>query len=46
MILVGVDHWTVKLPVWPLLQNLAPSARWRTSIHLVDTIDEAAELVK
>ncbi|HZX05647.1 LOG family protein [Kribbella sp.] len=43
LILVDVDHWTTKLPVWPLLQSLATTRPM--SIHLVATIDEAAELV-
>ncbi|MFF0341992.1 LOG family protein [Kribbella sp. NPDC004875] len=45
LILVDVAHWTEKLPVWPLLQSLAADRPMRTSISLVDTIDEAAELV-
>jgi predicted Rossmann-fold nucleotide-binding protein len=45
MILVGVDYWTVKLPVWPLLQALSAPRPMASSIHLVDTIEEAAELV-
>jgi predicted Rossmann-fold nucleotide-binding protein len=44
MILVGVDYWTVKLPVWPLLQSLSAPRPMASSIHLVDTIEEAAEL--
>jgi predicted Rossmann-fold nucleotide-binding protein len=43
LILVGVQHWTVSLPVWPLLQSLAAERHLR--LHLVDTIDEAASLV-
>ncbi len=45
LILVDVDHWTVKLPVWPLLQALAAERAMATSIRLVDTIEEAAALV-
>jgi predicted Rossmann-fold nucleotide-binding protein len=45
LILVDVQHWTVTLPVWPLLQSLAADRPMTTSIHLVDTIDEALELV-
>jgi predicted Rossmann-fold nucleotide-binding protein len=45
LILVGVDHWTVKLPVWPLLQSLAADRPLARSVHLVETIDEAATLV-
>jgi predicted Rossmann-fold nucleotide-binding protein len=46
LILVGVEHWTVKLPVWPLLQSLASDRPMARSIRLVDTIDEAAALVR
>ena len=45
MILVGIDHWTRQLPVWPLLQNLATNRPMTTTIHLVNTITEAANLV-
>ncbi len=45
LILVDVAHWTTKLPVWPLLQSLAANRPMTHSIHLVDTIEEAAELV-
>ncbi|MET7282893.1 Rossmann fold nucleotide-binding protein [Kribbella sp. NPDC005582] len=45
LILVGVQHWTVTLPVWPLLQSLAASRAMASSIYLVDTIDEATALV-
>ncbi|TDD52426.1 Rossmann fold nucleotide-binding protein [Kribbella antibiotica] len=45
LILVGVQHWTVELPVWPLLQSLAADRPLASSIRLVDTIDEAAALV-
>jgi len=45
MILVGVDHWSRTLPVWPLLQSLATNRPMAASVHLVDTIDEAVSLV-
>lgn len=45
LILVDVHHWTTSLPVWPLLQSLARERVMATSIHLVDTITEAAALV-
>jgi len=45
MILVGVRHWTEVLPVWPLLQSLGTGRPMSASIHLVDTIQEAAALV-
>ncbi|WBQ08621.1 LOG family protein [Kribbella sp. CA-293567] len=45
MILVGVDYWTVKLPVWPLLEKLSTDRAMASSVLLVDTVEEAAELV-
>ncbi|MFS3129630.1 LOG family protein [Nocardioides sp. Bht2] len=45
MVLVGVQHWTRTLPVWPLLANLAKGRPMEQQIHLVDTLDEAAALV-
>ena len=46
LILVDVQHWTVRLPVWPLLQSLASDRHMAHSIQLVNTIDEAAALVR
>ena len=45
MILVGVHHWSKHLPVWDLLQNLAADRPMSTSLHLVDSIEEATKLV-
>jgi predicted Rossmann-fold nucleotide-binding protein len=45
LILVGITHWTVQFPVWPLLTSLAAKRPMARSIHLVDTIEEAAALV-
>jgi predicted Rossmann-fold nucleotide-binding protein len=45
MVLVGRDHWTRKLPVWPLLRSLARGRPMEQHVHLVDTVDEAADLV-
>jgi predicted Rossmann-fold nucleotide-binding protein len=45
MILVGADHWSRDLPVWDVLRALGRNRHLASSVHLVDTIDEAAELV-
>jgi hypothetical protein len=45
LILVGTDHWTRKFPVWPLMRALSYSRPMATTIHLVDTPDEAAALL-
>lgn len=42
MILVDRDHWTRRLPAWPLLQALARERAMESRIVLVDTVDEAA----
>ena len=44
MVLVGRTYWTETLPAWPLLQALARGRAMETHVHLVDTVDEAAEL--
>jgi predicted Rossmann-fold nucleotide-binding protein len=45
MVLVGATYWTQTLPAWPLLQALARGRAMEEHIHLVDTVEEAAELV-
>jgi hypothetical protein len=44
MVLVGTTYWTKVLPAWPLLQALARGRPMAHHIHLVDTVDAAAEL--
>ncbi len=43
MVLVGEEHWTRTLPVWPLLQALAADSPMR--VHLVDTVDQVHPLL-
>lgn len=45
MVLVGRRHWTEDLPAWPLLQALARGRAMEAHVHLVDTVDEAVEVV-
>lgn len=45
MVLVGVEYWTGTLPVWPLLTALARGRAMEPHLHLVDTIEEAANLL-
>ena len=45
IVLVGHEHWTRRLPVWPLLQALGQDRRMAGTLHLVDTVDEAADLL-
>lgn len=45
LILVGVDHWSVDLPVWNVLQSLSTNRAMAHAIHLVDSIEDATKLV-
>ncbi len=45
MVLVGVEYWTETLPAWPLLTALARGRLMEPHLHLVDTIEEAANLL-
>jgi len=46
MILVGRSYWTDVLPAWPLLESLSHDSAMQDHIHLVDTVDEVAALVR
>jgi predicted Rossmann-fold nucleotide-binding protein len=46
MILVGAEYWTETVPAWPLLSALARGRVMAPRVHLVDSVDEAAELVE
>ncbi|WP_460853181.1 LOG family protein [Nocardioides montaniterrae] len=43
MVLVGRRYWTETLPAWPLLQALAKGRAMEPHIHLVETVEEAAD---
>ncbi|GAB4100694.1 Rossmann fold nucleotide-binding protein [Sinomonas halotolerans] len=45
MVLVGVGHWTEELPAWPLLSRLASGRGMEGWVHLVDTVEEAVEVL-
>ncbi|HET8594540.1 MAG TPA: Rossmann fold nucleotide-binding protein, partial [Intrasporangium sp.] len=45
LVLVGREHWTETVPVWPALQQLARGRRMSEAIHLVDSLDEVLPLV-
>jgi len=45
MVLVGRQHWTEDVPAWPLLVALARGRAMEAHIHLVDSLDEAVEVV-
>ncbi|WGL53729.1 LOG family protein [Nocardioides sp. BP30] len=46
MILLGRAYWTEVLPAWPLLQALAGESVMAGHVHLVDSVDEVAALVR
>jgi predicted Rossmann-fold nucleotide-binding protein len=43
MVLVDRDHWTRRLPAWPLLEALAEGRSMKARIALVDSVDEAPD---
>jgi len=45
MVLLGRRHWTEQLPVWPLLQALAADRAMESHVHLVDSVEEAVQVV-
>ncbi|MEG8281068.1 LOG family protein [Streptomyces sp. AHA2] len=46
MVLVDRDHWTRRLPAWPLLCTLAEGRSMEARIALVDRIEEAPDALK
>ncbi|MFJ3307979.1 LOG family protein [Streptomyces sp. NPDC086549] len=46
MVLVNREHWTERLPTWPLLRALAKERSMEARIALVDRIEEAPEALK
>ena len=46
MVLVGRRYWTEELPVWPLLRALAAGRAMEPHVHLVDTVEEAVDVVR
>ncbi|GAB2449902.1 LOG family protein [Nocardioides hungaricus] len=45
MVLVDGSYWTEELPGWPLLQALARGTAMEPHVHLVDSVEEAADLL-
>jgi len=46
MVLLGRRYWTEELPVWPLLRALAAGRAMEPHVHLVDTVEEAVQVVR
>ncbi|QCO97148.1 Rossmann fold nucleotide-binding protein [Arthrobacter sp. 24S4-2] len=45
MVLVGTEHWQRRYPAWPLLQSLVAGQTMADRIFLVDTVEEALEVL-
>lgn len=45
MVLVGTEYWSEQYPAWPLLRSLAKGRPMESRVHLVESIEDAAELV-
>jgi predicted Rossmann-fold nucleotide-binding protein len=45
LVLVGVDHWSRDVPVWHAIEALGRDRGLGRVVHLVDDIDEAADIV-
>lgn len=45
MVLVGTEHWLRRFPAWPLLQSLAAGRRMENRIFLVDSVQEALDVL-
>lgn len=45
VVLVGREHWTQVVPVWPALTALASGRAMAEHLHLVDSVDAAADIV-
>lgn len=45
LVLVGEQQWTSDVPVWDLLTRLAAGRPMAHAVHLVETTQEAAELI-
>ncbi|HEX8973479.1 Rossmann fold nucleotide-binding protein [Oryzihumus sp.] len=45
MVLVGREHWTHGIPVWPALQALGEQRTMGSVVHLVDDPDEAVAIL-
>jgi predicted Rossmann-fold nucleotide-binding protein len=45
MVLVGRAYWTETLPAWPLLHSLARGRPMEGRVHLVESVDDAIELL-
>ncbi|MGH3473256.1 MAG: LOG family protein [Nocardioidaceae bacterium] len=45
MVLVGTEYWGRTVPAWPLLRTLAAGRPMERAVHLVDSVDEAIDVI-
>ena len=45
LVLVGQEYWVDTVPVWPTIRALGQDRPFADAVHLVDSIDEAADLI-
>ena len=46
MVLVGRRHWEHQYPAWPMLRSLAVGRPMADEIYLVDSVEEAVEVLR
>ena len=46
MVLVGTEHWTTRVPAWPLLSTLAAGSPLEGRVHLVDSVEEVVSVLR
>jgi predicted Rossmann-fold nucleotide-binding protein len=46
MVLVGKHHWEHRYPAWPMLQSLASGRSMADRIFLVDSVEDAAAILR
>jgi predicted Rossmann-fold nucleotide-binding protein len=45
MVLIGTAYWTEELPAWPLLRALARGRPMERHVHLVESVEDAVNLI-
>ena len=45
LVLVGVEHWSETVPVWPALRALGEGRPMGEAVHLVDDLEDAVRLL-
>jgi hypothetical protein len=45
LVLVGKEHWTETIPVWPAIELLGAGRPMERAMHLVDRLEEVLPLL-